>query len=96
MSHFRLACHMSDESRLSSDNSIYENTNYVVPLCTLPHLPLNKSVDPNFLLITQPENSVCACMIPLRLYEHVLKNEIRRGKIMYFGVHFCVYFSKIK
>jgi hypothetical protein len=73
MSHFHLACHMTDESRLSSDNSIYENANYEIPLCTLPHLPLNKSAGPNFLLSTQPENSVYACMIPLRVGDHVLQ-----------------------
>ena len=82
MSHFRLACHMTDESRLSSDNSIYENTNYDVPLCTLPHLPLNKSVDPNVLLSTQPENSVCACMIPLRVGDHVLQKWKERDTII--------------
>jgi hypothetical protein len=93
-SHFRLACRMPDESRPWFDDSIYENINYYVPLFTLPYLPLNKSVDSNVLLSTQPENPVCACMIPLRLGDHVLQKWKKTRQIYKFRcVFICTFFE---
>jgi len=95
ISHFRLAYHMPDESCLWSDKSIYENTKYGVPLCTLPNLSLNKSVDPNVLLSTQPENPVCASMIPLSLGDHVLQKWKKTRQNYIFPCTFICTFSNI-